>query len=460
MTITLRQESQAGTTLKGSSLTYAELDNNFIDLLTNKILPLQVNADTGVVTVGQAQSNGVFTITGDTGITTTVTESSAGDANLSIALTQAIIQGTTTTIYAKCSEAISVGDVVMFAGVQGDHLLVKKAVIDDSAGAFVSEYIVGIAADNYALNDFAYIVTQGQITHANLNTNSYVPGTILYYDPTTSGGWTATEPSAPNPKVRVAAVLKQNATDGILLVRPTFSKKITDAEDVDTVAAVNNDYLVYNSATGVWQHKALDISTDTTPTLGGTLNANSNNFTNVGTINTHTIPGGTGTIALTSDIPTVPDTQIVAGDNITVTQPDSASGWQVAFRNPLNQPVVCGDQIFSQINLKDYSETVYQLSYAATITPDVANGNVQEITLTGNVAFGGFNSLAEGQSLTLIIHQDGTGGRTFSESLDSANRMLFAGGTSTLSTAGNATDIMSIFYAGGTYYASLSTNFS
>jgi len=121
---------------------------------------------------------------------------------------------------------------------------------------------------------------------------------------------------------------------------------------------------------------------------------------------------------------------------------------------------VGGDQTLSQINLKDYSETVYQLSYAATITPDVANGNVQEITLTGAVAFGGFNSVANGQSLTLIIHQDGTGNRTFSESLDSANRMLFAGGTSTLSTAGGATDIMTIFYAGGTYYASLSTNFS
>lgn len=33
MTITLRQESDGGATTKGSSLTYAELDNNFIDLI-------------------------------------------------------------------------------------------------------------------------------------------------------------------------------------------------------------------------------------------------------------------------------------------------------------------------------------------------------------------------------------------------------------------------------------------
>src|SRR6056300_2005650 len=85
MTITLRQESQAGTTTKGSSLTYAELDNNFIDLLTNKILPLQVDADTGSVTVGEPQSNGVLTVTGGTDITTSVTEDSAGNANIEVA---------------------------------------------------------------------------------------------------------------------------------------------------------------------------------------------------------------------------------------------------------------------------------------------------------------------------------------------------------------------------------------
>jgi len=457
MTITLRQESATGAVTKNDTLTYQELDNSFIDLLQNKIIPIQIDAETGSVKVGQAQSNGVFNITGSTGVSTAVTEDSVGNANLTISLDQVSGSNLNVTIYAKATESLSAGDVVMFAGVQGDHLLVKKAVIDDSAGDFISDYIVGMVESPLNTNDFGYIVTQGQITHSTLNTSSYAPGTILWYDPTTAGGWTATEPSAPNPKVRVAAVLKQNAADGILLVRPTFSRRIKDAEDVDTAAAANNDYLVYNSATSVWQHQALDISTDTTPTLGGTLNANSNNFTSVGTINTHTIPGGTGTFALTSDII---DTQIVGGDNITITQPDSAGEFTVAFSNPLNQPVVGGDQTLSQINLKDYSETVYQLSYAATITPDVANGNVQEITLTGAVAFGGFNSVANGQSLTLIIHQDGTGNRTFSESLDSANRMLFAGGTSTLSTAGGATDIMTIFYAGGTYYASLSTNFS
>ena len=45
-----------------------------------------------------------------------------------------------------------------------------------------------------------------------------------------------------------------------------------------------------------------NIVEDTTPQLGGTLDAQSNNFTNVGTLNSHTIPGGTGTFALTSQL--------------------------------------------------------------------------------------------------------------------------------------------------------------
>jgi hypothetical protein len=108
-----------------------------------------------------------------------------------------------------------------------------------------------------------------------------------------------------------------------------------------------------------------------------------------------------------------------------------------------------------------YQEPVHTLPYGVNITPDVStNGSLQEITLTGNVAFQGFASAENGHSLTLIIKQDGTGNRTFTEDLDSAGRMLFAGGTQTLSTAANAIDIMTIVYAGGIYYASLSTNFS
>ena len=108
----------------------------------------------------------------------------------------------------------------------------------------------------------------------------------------------------------------------------------------------------------------------------------------------------------------------------------------------------------SNVNFKDYKETNYALSYAATITPDVVNGNVQTVTLTGNVTFNAFANPEAGQSLTLIVKQDATGSRTLTSS------MKFAGAEKTLSTAANAIDIISVFYDGTDYYASLSKGFA
>lgn len=108
----------------------------------------------------------------------------------------------------------------------------------------------------------------------------------------------------------------------------------------------------------------------------------------------------------------------------------------------------------SNVNLKDYKETNYALSYAATITPDVANGNVQTVTLTGNVTFSAFSNPETGQSLTLIVKQDATGSRTLTST------MKFAGAEKTLSTAANSIDIISVFYDGTDYYASLSKGFA
>lgn len=107
----------------------------------------------------------------------------------------------------------------------------------------------------------------------------------------------------------------------------------------------------------------------------------------------------------------------------------------------------------SNMQLKDYKETVYTGgSTTGTITPDVANGNVQAISLTGNITFNAFANPEAGQSMTLIIDTNGTG-RTLTST------MKFAGGNKTLSTT-DTTDILSVFYDGTTYWASLATDFS
>ena len=123
--------------------------------------------------------------------------------------------------------------------------------------------------------------------------------------------------------------------------------------------------------------------------------------------------------------------------------------------------IVCNDKILRQVEFKDYAETVYnQGNVTGSFSITVANGNTQRMRLTGNITFTGFADAREGQTVTLLITQDGTGSRTFTEGLDSAGRMLFAGGVSTLTTTANVTDIMSISYIGGTYFASINKNYS
>jgi len=99
-----------------------------------------------------------------------------------------------------------------------------------------------------------------------------------------------------------------------------------------------------------------------------------------------------------------------------------------------------------------YKETVFGIgTTSGTITPNVANGNVQTITLNGNLTLSAFSSPVAGQSLTLIVNTNGTG-RTLTST------MKFAGGDKTISTT-STTDIISIFYDGANYWASLAKDF-
>ncbi len=165
-----------------------------------------------------------------------------------------------------------------------------------------------------------------------------------------------------------------------------------------------------------------NVVEDTTPQLGGNLDVQNYKIT-TSTNNTLTIEGktdynveiltlGTGNVKLT--------------------------------------PAVNGKSVASRFN---YSESVYDLgTTSGTITPDVANGNVQTITLNGNLTFSAFSNPVAGQSLTLIIDTDGTG-RTLTST------MKFAGAEKTLSTT-DTFDIISVFYDGTNYFASLAKGFA
>lgn len=105
--------------------------------------------------------------------------------------------------------------------------------------------------------------------------------------------------------------------------------------------------------------------------------------------------------------------------------------------------------------LTGYTEgAIYNLgTTGGTIAPNVANGNVQKITLNAALTINGFTSPVAGQSVTLIIY----GGTAYTAI---TSTMKFAGGVKTLTATAGCIDILSIYYDGTTYFASLNKGFA
>lgn len=133
--------------------------------------------------------------------------------------------------YAKATEAILNGDAVMFAGVQGDHLLIAKA--DRVVLNANPNYFMGVATQRFEVNEFGYVTAFGKVRE--LDTTAYTLGATLYYDSTSpaAGLLTETMPAANQAKIEVAAVVRVHATQGILMVRPHIMPILNEIQDVD-----------------------------------------------------------------------------------------------------------------------------------------------------------------------------------------------------------------------------------
>ena len=90
----------------------------------------------------------------------------------------------------------------------------------------------------------------------------------------------------------------------------------------------------------------------------------------------------------------------------------------------------------------------------ATLTPNFAAGTIFTYTLTGNITINSFTNAVAGSSAVLILTQDATGSRTLTST------MKFSGASKTLSTAANSIDIISVFFDGTNYYATLSKGYA
>jgi len=165
--------------------------------------------------------------------------------------------------YGKASGAIGNGKAVMFAGVEGDHLLMSLA--DPATINANPQYFIGVATQDFANNDFGYVTILGKVR--NLDTTAFTLGSVLYFDSAnaTDGLLTETQPIAPNAKIEVAAVVRVHATQGTLMVRPHIMPKMSMIQDVYIADPANNHGLFYDLANGYWENKSIASALGYTP---------------------------------------------------------------------------------------------------------------------------------------------------------------------------------------------------
>ena len=116
-----------------------------------------------------------------------------------------------------------------------------------------------------------------------------------------------------------------------------------------------------------------------------------------------------------------------------------------------------GDANFTNLNndkleasggtITGYAETIHSLGSTDTPAINVANGNIQSVTITSGLALPAFTSASAGQSVTLLVSGSGTA--------TGATGYIFAGGATTLTTK----SAISIVYDGTNYWTSIATDF-
>ena len=413
---------------------------------------------------GTAVNSGeTFKIAGTQNITTAVSGDTltitgpdlSSYATQSYVTSQGYITNSTTTIVGDDSTGTTInsGETFKITGTQN----ITTAVSGDTltiTGPDLSSYLTSETshADVLVDGDFAsagFMKTDGAGTYS-IDANTYLTSVAfgdLTSTPTTLSGYGITD--AASSTATAVTVVGDDSSGTAVTLGETF--KIAGTQNVST--AVSGDTLTITGP---------DLSsyiTNSTTTIVGDDSTGT-------TINS----GETFKFAGTQNVSTA-----VSGDTLTITGPDLTNylqntGTQTIDNLSFNDNIISTSsnadlnlnpggtgQVVANSALKinkGYIEAINTLTSSSTITVDFAEASVHTVTLAENAQFVVTN-LPTGGTGTIIITQDGGGSNTGSFGTDGSTAVRFAGGTPTLSTAGNAIDVVTIFNDGTNYLGNI-----
>lgn len=159
------------------------------------------------------------------------------------------------------------GTIVYISGAAGNKALVSKARADVEA---TSSGTFGFVNANISNNSNGYVTVRGALS--GINTSAFTDGDTVYLSPSTAGAFTATKPTAPDQLVVVGVITYAHVTQGIIEITIQNGYELSELHDVGITSLANNNVLIYNSTSKLWENKAQSNLTAGAVTNGVYLN--------------------------------------------------------------------------------------------------------------------------------------------------------------------------------------------
>lgn len=164
----------------------------------------------------------------------------------------------------KAGEALTKGQAVYVSSSNGTNMIVSKA---SNASEATSSKTLGVIAQNLALNDQGFVITEGLLD--GLDTSTATAGDPVWLG--TNGNLIyglTNKPSAPAHLVYIGVVTRVQQNNGEIFIKVQNGFELQELHNVSISSPSNGQVLSYNSTTGLWNNAS--VASGSSITIGST----------------------------------------------------------------------------------------------------------------------------------------------------------------------------------------------